>query len=611
MCTLRETGSRRVAGGKPPRVASDKPGLFAELKRRNVLRAAVLYAGAVWALSQGISQLTPAIGLPDWATRWFLIAAVIGFPFWVAFAWFYEFTPSGLKRESEIDPTDSIAHSTGRKFDSWIVGVMALAIVLLLTDRFVARRGVGAVDNPSIAVLPLANESGDPTQQYFSDGLSEDLINALAQFNGLKVISRNSSFLFRESKDDAKAIGTKLGVAHLLEGSVRRAGEEVRISVELVNAADGSTLWSQRYDRPYADLFKLQDAITQAVAGALKTKLLPNDIAATQNDRPPNGNLAAYNAYLQGQFYNARNTEADERKAIDAYTAATQLDPSYALAWAKLGHAWAHLAGGSLGGASAQKAYAQARAAITRALVLQPNLAAAHVARGYLFLYADFDWTGAEAEFRRAVQLAPNDGGAMSGLGKLLATLGQPEQSVTLTRQALETDPLNSHWRYWLAGYLSGLARLDEAERAVRNAMDLQPAAVAFRGQLTIIAIQRGDAKSALANARQEPAGLSQDVFVALAQQISGDVAAADAALRHLIDKWPTEGPYQIAVVYALRRDSDNTFAWLDRAWDARDPGIGLLLTDPFILHYRNDPRFAAFCQKVGLPTTTEAKALP
>jgi TolB-like protein len=239
--------------------------LIAELKRRNVLRAAVLYAGAVWAFGQGLSQFSPALSLPDWVTRWFLIACIIGFPFWIAFAWFYEFTPSGLKRESEIDPFDSIAHSTGRKLDFWIIGVLTVAVVLLLTNQFVQRKNVNAlvaVSGQSIAVLPLTNESGDKDQQYFSDGLSEDLINALSQFSGLKVIGRNSSFQFRDSKDDTKTIGAKLGVAHLLEGSVRRAGDVVRISAELINAGDGSTLWSQHYDRPYTDLFKLQDDIT-------------------------------------------------------------------------------------------------------------------------------------------------------------------------------------------------------------------------------------------------------------------------------------------------------------------------------------------------------------
>ncbi|MGH8326194.1 MAG: TIR domain-containing protein [Steroidobacteraceae bacterium] len=188
----------------------------------------------------------------------------------------------------------------------------------------------------SIAVLPLANESGDASQQYFSDGISEDLINALGQFPGLKVIGRISSFEFRNSTEDAHSIGAKLGVAHLLEGSVQRSGDMVRVSAELVDTADGTMLWSQHYDRPYKDLFALQDQITQAVVGALRAKLLPGEHAAAQSDRPPSGSLEAYNAFLQGQFYSARDTDADLRKAIGFYTQATQLDPTYALAWSVL-----------------------------------------------------------------------------------------------------------------------------------------------------------------------------------------------------------------------------------------------------------------------------------
>ena len=587
--------------------------LFNELKRRNVLRAAVLYAGAVWALAQGISQLGPSAGAPDWVTRWFLVAAVVGFPFWVAFAWFFEFTPSGLKRESEIDPADSIARSTSRKLNVGIIGVLTVAVVLLLTDRFVLHKDeIGAIPIRSIAVLPLTNESGNQDEQYFSDGLSDDLITALSQFAGLKVISRNSAFKFRDSKDDAKTIGMKLGVAHLLEGSVRHAGDAVRISARLINAADGSLVWSQRYDRPYQDLFKLQDDITTAVAGALQAKLLGGADTATQSDRPPSGSLAAYNAYLQGRFYDVRSTEADLRKAIEAYTTATRLDPRYALAYANLSITWVFLAEQYLDGAPAQQAFTQARTAADTALALEPNLAMAHNARGFVLLSGDFNWTGAEAEYRRAVQLAPNDGFAKYALGTLLATLGQPEQAVELVRQALLTDPLHASWYYALAGYLSGLGRLDEAERASHKAIELQPGAAALHMRLAIIAIQRSDAKGALAAAQQEPAaGPWQQIALALAQQVSGNRAAADAALKTLIDTQSSAAAYQIAQVYALRKEAENMFAWLDRAWASRDPGIKYLLHDPLILRYQDDPRFAAFCRKVGLPTTTTAKALP
>ena len=460
---------------------------------------------------------------------------------------------------------------------------------------------------PSIAVLPLANESGEASQQYFSDGISEDLIAALSQFPGFKVIGRTSAFQFRDSKEDSRSIGAKLGVAHLVEGSVRKAGNMIRVSAELIDTADGSTQWSERYDRPYKDLFALQDEITRAVASALRAKLLPGEQATTQSERPPSGSLEAYNAMLQARFYNSRHTEADLRKAMVYYRQAIQLDPGYAQAWSGMSFSWSNLSVGFLEGAAAQEAYANAREAADRALALTPSLAAAHWARAYLLQNADFDWRGAEAEQSRALALDPNDPAAKFNLGILRATLGQLEPAIELTRQALATDPLRASWYNWLAGYLSGLDLLDEAERAVRRAIELQPTAQGFYQQLTIIEIQRGDARAALEAAQHESPGAWLDTALALAQQITSNKGAADAVLRTIIEKHTGDAAYQIAEVYALRNDAKSSFEWLDRAWSNRDPGITSLLYDPFLLRFKNDPRFAAFCRKIGLPVPGEA----
>jgi serine/threonine protein kinase/Flp pilus assembly protein TadD len=481
------------------------------------------------------------------------------------------------------------------------VGVSVTAVAAILATVGYTLYRETTPRSPSIAVLPLTNESGEASQQYFSDGISEDLITALAQFPGLKVIGRTSAFQFRDSKEDSRSIGAKLGVAHLLEGSVRRAGDTVRVSAELIDTADGSTQWSERYDRPYQDLFALQDEITHAVAETLRAKLLPGEHVAVQSDRPPGGSLEAYNAMLQGRFYHFRGTEGDLRKAIEYYTQAIELDPRYALAWSGLARVWAHLGATFLDGAPAQVAYAKSRAAADPALALSPDLAAAHVARGYLLQNADFDWRGAEAEFRRALELAPNDGEAKFFLGNQLATFGEPDRAIELTRQVLTTEPLRANWYNWLASYLSGLNRLDEAERAIRTAIELQPTTADFHFTLTIIEVQRGDAQAALAAAQQEAAGAWQDQALALAQQIGADRSAADAALRTLIDRDANASAYQIAEVYALRKDAKATFEWLDRALSNRDAGIRNLLYDPFILRYKDDPRFAAFCRKVDL----------
>jgi TolB-like protein/Tfp pilus assembly protein PilF len=488
-----------------------------------------------------------------------------------------------------------------------IAAVAVVALGSVAFERLVRTKPTvqGATSN-SIAVLPLANESGDASQQYFSDGISEDLITALSQFPGLKVIGRTSSFQFRDSKDDSKTIGAKLGVAHLLEGSVRHAGDIVRVSAELIDTVDGSTQWSERYDRPYKDLFALQDEVTHAVAGAMRAKLLPGDHAAAQSERPPSGNLEAYNALLQGRFHDSRGTEADARKGIEFYTQAIQLDTRYALGWSELSAAWTGLGQEFLAGVPRQEAFAKAREAADRALTLSPELARAHVAQGYLFQIDDLNWRGAEAEFRRAMELAPNDGDAKFFLGTQLAAFGEVEAAIERTRQALATDPLQVDRYYYLSLYFSGLRRLDEAERAIRRAIELQPGAAVSHWQLAVIEVQRGDAQAALDAAQQEPGGDQRDVALALARQIGHDRAAADAALATLIEKRGNSDAFEIAEVYALRNEPQETFKWLDRAFKNRESDISGLWYDPFILRYKDDPRFAAFCRKVGLPTPAE-----
>jgi tetratricopeptide (TPR) repeat protein len=342
---------------------------------------------------------------------------------------------------------------------------------------------------------------------------------------------------------------------------------------------------------------------------ALSAKLLPGEHATEQSERPPGGSLEAYNALLRGRFYIylARNTEADYRKAIESYTQATQLDPLYALAWSGLSQAWTQLSTEFLEGASGLEAYTKARAATEHALTLAPNLAAAHLARGFLLHSADLDWRGAEAEYRRALALAPNDAEAKFSLGFLLAALGEVTPATELTGQALATEPLRALWHAWFATYLSGLDRLDEAEAAAHRALELQPAGAGYHTTLTIIEVKRGHAQAALKSAQQEPDQGWQAIALAYARQIGDNRSAADASLKALIDDKNTSAPaYQIAEVYALRNDAKETFAWLDRAWSTREPALVFLLYDPFILRYKDDPRFATFCRKVGLPTPAE-----
>jgi serine/threonine-protein kinase len=383
----------------------------------------------------------------------------------------------------------------------------------------------------------------------------------------------------------------------------------VRVRAELIDTADGSTIWSERYDRPYRDLFGLQDEITQAVAGALRTRLVPTAQFA-QSDRPPSGSLEAYNAFLKGRYFFFHDGEANYRQAIEDYTESTRLDPRYHQAWSGLARAWSRLAVEYLTGAAEQEAVAKARAAAETARALAPDAVATHLAWGHLYQYVDFDQQRAEASYRRAVELAPQDSDAKYTLADEPATLGQVEQAVNIMREALSLDPLRAAGYNRLATYLIGLNRLDEAEQAARRAVSLQPAAASFHLTMVMIAIQRRNAHAALEAAQQEVPGVWRDIALALARQIGGDPSQADAALQALIDRDADLAAYQIAQTYALRADADKTFEWLDHAWAVRDSGITYLLYDPLILRYQGDPRLAAFCRKVGLPVPGEAAAV-
>ncbi len=587
--------------------------LVQRLKQRKLVQWSLAYGASSFAFIQVLDVVAQRFGWPDRLEKLLILALAIGFFVTLVLAWYHG--ERGHQR------------ATGMEL---VILALLLAIgggLLWRYERAVptdaapnsaapVQAGVPAasasvISVKSVAVLPFVNESGEKDQQYFSDGLSEDLINALSQFDGVKVISRNSSFQFRDSTLSSEALGRALGVAYLLEGSVRRLQDQVRVNAELVNAIDGSALWSQHYDRPYKDLFALQDEITKSVADVLKTKLLEGGGAVVQSDRPPGGDLAAYAAYLKGRSLDRQIGEAPLREAIAHFGEAVRIDPKYAAAYAAMARTWTQMAGYDLGGTEAQQAYANARAATGKALQLDSDLAAGHDARGRLVQFADFDWSGAETDFRRALQLAPNDDQAKTGLAFVLAALGHPRQAIPLLRQAFATDPRSVDASYMLNLSLAAVGELNEAEQTLTKALVLSPDETYLHYGLVVLQVQRGMPRAALASAQNLAPGLLRNVAVAMTLYAAQDYGAADAALKTLIAKDAESSAYQIASIYALRRDPDSTFMWLDRAWTNRDPGIGFLLFDPFILRYKDDPRFAAFCKKVGLPVTTESKALP
>jgi serine/threonine-protein kinase len=426
------------------------------------------------------------------------------------------------------------------------------------------------------------------------------LIAVLAKIPGLKIIGRSSSFLFKGKSDDSRMIGEKLGVVNLLEGSVRKQGDRVRIVAELINATDGRAIWSETYDRELKDVFAVQSEIAVAVTEQLKVKLL--GASAKSDAAPSNDNFAAYNALQQGTFYLRLSTEEGTRKATEFYSEAIRLDPKYALAHANLSRAWRQLAATWLGASEANEAYAKARNEAQVALSIASNLSDAHEANGFVLLTPDFDFARAEAEFREAERLAPQSAGPKNALSYLLAAEGRLEEAEEITRKALALDPLAVPPYANLGRILTARTRYNEAETVLRKAVELQPAAARLHTYLASIDLLRGKPAAALQDAQQESRGFWRDYALALATQGESDRAAADAALQKLIHEDAVNGPFQIAAVYGLRKDPDKMFEWLERAYTERDSGLTQLLVTPFILTYREDPRFATLCQKLKIP---------
>lgn len=463
-----------------------------------------------------------------------------------------------------------------------------------------------------IAVLPLVNASRDTEQQFFADGLSENLINALSAYEGLKVIGRSSSFRFRDSQEDSRSIGAKLGVAYLLAGSVQRVDDRVRVGVELVDTVDGRTLWAQKFDRPYRNLFALQDDIALAVAGALQSKLphIHGMAGVVESGRPASGNLEAYSAFLRGTHSILR----DNRKALEQFSEATRLDPGYAQAWQWLGFVRAISARFWSDGEALRADCARARREIETAIRLAPDNGLGYSALAVQMTSCDYDWNGALAQFRKAMPLVPEGSPAHGQYSRLLATLGRVHQAIGERRKYLDGDPLTVDGNYWQFLMEAALGRLDDAEASLRRVMALEaPEEVPwYAGNLSYLAILRGDAATALAQARRVPPGMMRDRALALALQIGNNRAEADAALRRLVrtEGGSRFGTYYIARAHALRGDADGTFLWLERDWQRRGMAAYHLLYDPLLLRFRDDPRFARFCRMAGLPPPTASEAL-
>jgi len=461
--------------------------LLGELKRRNVFRAAALYAAAAWLLVQVATQVFPFFHVPEWVVRWIIVAAVIGLPPFIAFAWFYEFTPEGLKRQSEVDRGESIVHLTGRKLDRWIIVLLALIALLMLVNMFVLRKpaadaeaGQTAADATggsrppakSIAVLPFENLSEDAKNSYFATGMQDEILTRLAGIRDLKVISRTSTVQYASHPPNLKVVAEQLGVANVLEGSVQRAGEQVHINLQLIDALNDSHLWAQSFNREIKDIFAVEAEVAQKVADALKAQLVPEEAARVA--AVPTHSEVAYELYLQGNSHANRAYDQDVLtatelpQAIILFQRALDADPQFALAAAALARANMEIYFKAPDRTEAR--LAAAKAAADRALTLQPGLGEGHLALATYYYWGHRDYAAATEQLELARKALPNSADVATMIASIARRQGRVADMIAGFQQATLLDPRSAFALDQLGLAYAAMRKYAEADRGFAQA---------------------------------------------------------------------------------------------------------------------------------------------
>jgi TolB-like protein/DNA-binding winged helix-turn-helix (wHTH) protein len=507
--------------------------------------------------------------------------------------------------EAEAGPSE--LESSSRKRMLWTLGIIVVLTVVAMAAIGAyfrpARNAANAssLNNASIAVLPFADMSPAKDQEYFSDGLSEQLINDLVKVSGLKVVGRSSAFQFKGKNEDVRQVGRKLGVANVLEGNVRREGNHVRITAELIKVDDGFQLWSQTYDREIKDIFAVQDEIARAATEALKLKLLGGNgqpVTATLHS----ANSEAYQAYLQAEYFMWRGRSKEELDKALAYTdKAIKLDEKYAPAWALRASVQNLMT--EVGLTDPTEGFRKARADAERAIALDPTLASAYMALAKTQISCDWDWGAADTSVTKAAALEPGSVDILRIRSDLSLVLGNLDQAVAFYKQAVALDPLRANSHLALGELMYKAGRYDEAQAALQQALDLNPQAAYVHVVLGQILIAQGEAQQALAEIEKEPSQWAQLTGQALTYHALGREQDSNAALAALIANYDTLSAYQIAQVHAYRGESDKSFEWLERAYKQRDTGLPSLNTDPLFKNLRHDPRYTELLKKMRLPT--------
>jgi TolB-like protein/Flp pilus assembly protein TadD len=576
---------------------------FSELKRRNVYKVAVAYIVGGWALSEGISQVFPVFDVPNWVIRTIVLLIILGLPIALVLSWMFEITPQGIKR---TETADAMPAAMRKKKYIWIYVVIIgglLSIGLFFLGRYSAGgRAVSTsgIQNKSIAVLPFDNLSRDPDNAYFAEGVQDEILTRLAKVADLKVISRTSTQHFKSAPENLPEIAKQLGVTNILEGSVQKAADQVRVNVQLINAMTDAHLWAETYDRKLTDIFAVETDIAKAVADTLQAKLSGAEKSSIA--KAPTANPEAYELYLKGRFFWNKRTGTDLRKAIDYFNQAIAKDPNYALACVGLADSYLLLS--SYAAVSPRESLPPARSALKKALELDDSLAEAHASFG-LLATLELDLHGALEELKRAVDLKPNYATAHHWLALAHLTLAQFDSAISEAKRAIELDPLSlvinadTSWIYFSA------RRYDEAEAQVRKTLEIDPQFFLAHYYLGEVFQFKGRLSEAIAEF-QKAFDLNNDPYslamLGQAYARNGQKDEAQKILARLNEEAKSHyvAPYALALVQIALGDKDRAIEELEHAYQEHETNyLFAIKVDPMLDDLRGDPRFEALVQKI------------
>ncbi len=582
---------------------------LAELKRRNVYKVAVAYIVAGWALSQGIAQVLPVFDVPNWTIRLIVVLIIIGLPVALVLAWAFEITPEGIKR---TEMADRMPAATRGKKHTWIYIVVVggiVSITLFFLGRYSAISGgprhseaATGIPGKSIAVLPFDNLSRDPDNAYFAEGVQDEILTRLAKVADLKVISRTSTQHFKSVPENLPQIAKQLGVTNILEGSVQKVKDQVRVNVQLINALTDAHLWAEIYDRKLTDLFSVESDIAKTIADTLQAKLTGSESTAISNK--PTENPEAYELYLKGRFFWNKRTGQDLKIACDYFQQAIAIDPHYATAYAGLAESYILIPLFDAG--SPQDYFPKAKAAAERAIELQETSAEAHTALGLLLCFSDVNFAQSEKEFKRAIQLNPNYATAHHWFGNaLLVALGRFDEAIGENERAVELDPLSLIINADLGSTFMLARQYDQAIAQLQRTLTLDNKFGYTHWNLGEALYLKGDAAAAIAEYKKARTLDDDPQIVALLGRAYADTGQKDQALE-LVRELEARARqqfvrgYLIALVYIGLGDKTKAIDCLEREYLNHDNiDTAWIRADPMLDPLRGDPRFEALAEKI------------